>query len=189
MTAFARAARIAVALHDPSDWHHRDEETFVKIFMPLALCALFAFASTAAVAQATSAQTNMQIMLDKIKADKKAVVAANMKLSDAEAAAFWPIYEEYQKDLAAVNERLGKLVTGYAKSYNDNTLTDEAASKLVAEALAIDRDETAMRTKYADKLAKVLPGKQVMRYMQIESKIRAAVRYQLAEAIPLVTTS
>jgi hypothetical protein len=157
--------------------------------MPLALCAIFVFASTGAFAQDTSAETNMKIMADKIKADKKAVVAANMKLSDAEAAAFWPIYEEYQKDLASVNERLGKLILSYAKSYSDNTLTDEAASKFVAEALAIDRDEAAMRTKYADKLAKVLPGRQVMRYMQIESKIRAAVRYQMAEGIPLVITS
>jgi hypothetical protein len=141
------------------------------------------------VAQATSAETNMQIMADKIKADKKAVVAANMKLSDAEAAAFWPIYEEYQKDLKDVNERLGKLILTYARSYSDNALTDEAANKMVAEALAIDRDEAAMRTKYAAKLAKVLPGKQVMRYLQIESKIRAAVRYQMAAELPLVITS
>jgi hypothetical protein len=157
--------------------------------MPLALCAIFAFAATGAFAQPTSAETNMQIMADKIKADKKAVVAANMNLSDAEAAAFWPIYDEYQKDLKDVNERLGKLILTYARSYSDNTLTDEAANKMVAEALAIDRDEGAMRTKYADKLAKVLPGRQVMRYMQIESKIRAAIRYQMAEELPLVITS
>ena len=161
----------------------------MKILMPLVLCAIFTFASTGAFAETTSAETNMQIMADKIKADKKAVVAANMQLSDTEAAAFWPIYEEYQKELAGVNERLGKLILGYAKGYSENTLTDEAANKMIAEALAIDRDETAMQTKYAAKLAKVLPGRQVMRYLQIESKIRAAVRYKMAEELPLVITS
>jgi hypothetical protein len=45
-----------------------------------------------------------------------------------------------------------------------------------------------MRKKYAERLQKVLPGKQVMRYLQIENKIRAATRYQLADGIPLVVT-
>jgi hypothetical protein len=156
--------------------------------MSVTLCVFFAFASMAAVAAATSSETDMQIMLDKVKADKKLVVAANMNLSDKEAAAFWPIYEEYQKDLMALNQRIATAIKTYAQGYNNDSLTDDAANKLVADALAIDSDEVAMRKKYADKLQKVLPGKQVMRYLQIENKIRAATRYQLADGIPLVTT-
>lgn len=160
----------------------------MKRFMSVSLCLFLALASTAAPAQSTSSQTNMQILLDKVKADKKLVVAANMDLSDKEAAAFWPIYDEYQKDLLALNQRIVTAIKGYADAYNNDSLTDDAANKLVADALAIDSDEVAMRKKYADKLAKVLPGKQVMRYMQIEAKIRAGTRYQLAGDIPLVVT-
>ncbi|MGH7927600.1 MAG: hypothetical protein ACREQV_07380, partial [Candidatus Binatia bacterium] len=45
---------------------------------------------------------NMQILREKIRADKKLVVALNMDLTDAEAKNFWPIYEQYQKDLQRI---------------------------------------------------------------------------------------
>jgi hypothetical protein len=160
----------------------------VNKLVSISLCVLLVFASGAVLAEATAAQTNMQIMLDKVKADKKLVVAANMNLSDKEAAVFWPIYDEYQNDLMALNQRLATAIKTYAQGYNNDSITDDAANKLVSDVLAIDTDEAAMRTKYAAKLQKVLPGKQVMRYMQIESKIRAGTRYQLADGIPLVVT-
>lgn len=139
------------------------------------------------VAQEKSAEdTNMQILRDKIKADRKLLVAANMSLTDAEAKNFWPVYEEYQKELQAINARLKKTIASYAEAYNTNTLTDEGAKKLIDEAAAIDEAELQMRKAYATKLAKVLPGKKVARYLQIENKARALLHYELAAEIPLV---
>jgi hypothetical protein len=137
-------------------------------------------------AQNKSADTNMQILLDKVKADKKLVVAANMDLTDAEGKAFWPIYDAYQKDLQGLNERLAKTILAYADAYNKKTLTDEQANSLANEVLAIDQDEVTMRKTYAARLNDVLPGKKVARYLQIENKIRAVIRYQMADNIPLV---
>jgi hypothetical protein len=157
----------------------------VAILMTL----LWAFTkpTTAVFAQApSSADSNMQILRDKVKADKKLVVAANMELTDAEAKGFWPVYEAYQKDLQSLNERLKKAIFSYADAYNNRTLTDEKAKQLADEALAIDEQEIKMRRACAAKLAGVLPGKKAARYMQIESKIRAALRYELAGSIPLV---
>src|SRR4030095_5488849 len=74
-----------------------------------------------------AADANMQILRDKVKADKKLVVAANMELTDAESKGFWPVYEAYQKDLQALNERLKKAILSYADDYNNRTLTDEKA--------------------------------------------------------------
>jgi hypothetical protein len=138
-----------------------------------------------AFAQSKSADTTMQILLDKVKADKKLVVATNMDLTDAEGKAFWPIYDDYQKDLQGLNERLAKTILAYADAYNKNTLTDEQANSLANEALAIDQDEVTMRKTYTTRLNGVLPGKKVARYLQIENKIRAVIRYQLADNIPL----
>jgi hypothetical protein len=138
-----------------------------------------------AFAQSKSADTTMQILLDKVKADKKLVVATNMDLTDAEGKAFWPIYDDYQKDLQGLNERLAKTILAYADVYNKNTLTDEQANSLANEALAIDQDEVTMRKTYTTRLNGVLPGKKVARYLQIENKIRAVIRYQLADNIPL----
>jgi hypothetical protein len=125
-------------------------------------------------------------MLDKIKADKKMLVAANMDLSDAESKAFWPIYDAYQKDLQKLNQRLLKVITSYADAYNSGAMTDQQAQPLINEALDIDASEAAMRKSYAAKLGKALPAKKVARYLQIENKIRAAIRYEMADKIPLV---
>lgn len=151
----------------------------------IALCAATLAAGHVA-AQQTSADTNMQILRDKVKADKKLLVAANMQLTDAEAKDFWPLYDAYQNELHAINERLGKAIVAYADAYNKNSLTDEQAKNLLAQVLAIEESEVKLRQSYAGKLEKVLPGKKVARYLQIEGKIRAMVDYELAANIPLV---
>lgn len=153
--------------------------------MAVILC-IVALTATSAFAQEKTDTTNMQILLDKVKADKKLVVAANMDLSEAEGKGFWPIYESYQTDLQALNDRLGKTILAYADAYNKKTLTDAQAMQLTKEALAIDQDELNLRKSYATKLSGVIPAKKVARYLQIENKIRAAIRYDLASGIPLV---
>jgi hypothetical protein len=157
----------------------------VNIIKVVILCVV-ALTAAPAFAQDKPADTNMQILLDKVKADKKLVVAANMDLSEAEAKGFWPIYEGYQKDLQAVNDRLGKMIVAYADAYNKNTLTDAQAMLLTNEALSVDHDELTLRKTYAARLVGVIPAKKVARYLQIENKIRAAIRYDLAKGIPLV---
>jgi len=129
---------------------------------------------------------NMQILRDKVKADKKLLVAANMELTESEAKDFWPVYEEYQKDLSAINQRMARLIESYAEDYQANTLTDGKAKKLTDELVAIEQSDGGLQTSYVSKLGKVLPSKKVARYLQIENKIRAAVKYDLAANIPLV---
>jgi len=128
---------------------------------------------------------NMQILREKVKADKKLLVATNMELTESEAKGFWSVYEDYQKDLAAINQRIAKLIESYAADYRSKTLTDEKAKKLVDELIAIEQAETGLKASYVPKLSKVLPQKKVARYLQIENKIRAAVKYELAAGVPL----
>jgi predicted outer membrane protein len=129
---------------------------------------------------------NMQILRDKLKADKKLVVAANMELTESEAKGFWPIYEQYQKDLQKINQRIASVLQGYADDFRNKSLTDEKAKKLIDEATAIDQAEAKLKSTYAPKLSKVLPAKKVARYLQIENKIRAVVKYDIASGVPLV---
>jgi nucleoid-associated protein YgaU len=146
---------------------------------------LITFGLAPAMAQDKPAD-NMQILRDKIKADKKLVVATNMELTESEAKTFWPIYDEYQKDLQKINRRIVNVLDGYAADARAKTLTDDKAKKLINEALAIEQAEANLKSTYAPKLSKVLPVKKVARYLQIENKIRAVVKYDLAQGVPLV---
>jgi hypothetical protein len=157
---------------------------FVEKTIGVAMAMLLAF-TPYAVAQDKPAD-NMQILRDKIKADKKLVVATNMELTESEAKGFWPIYDQYQKDLQKINRRIAKLLESYAADFRGKSLTDEKAKKLIEEAVAIEQAEANLKSTYAPKLSKVLPVRKVARYLQIENKIRAVVKYELATGVPLV---
>jgi hypothetical protein len=150
-----------------------------------AIAATTLLAGPAALAQDQAAD-NMEIVREKVRADKKLLVAANMELSESEAAAFWPVYEAYQKEIGDLNQRTLKAIESYADVYNQGTVPDDVAKKLLDEALAIDAAEVDLRKSYVPKFSKVLPAAKVARYYQIESKIRAAIKYEIASGIPLV---
>jgi len=57
---------------------------------------------------------NMEILRDKIKADKKVLVTMNMGLTESEAKGFWPVYNDYQKELGQINRRIRALLESYA---------------------------------------------------------------------------
>jgi len=152
--------------------------------IPLVTATILLLTSPVLAQEASNA--NMEILAQKVKADKKLVVAMNMNLSDAEAKGFWPVYNDYQADLQKVNQRLGALISDYAAAYNSGSISDDTAGKLIKEWLQAEAEEMKLRGTTVKKLAKVLPAKKVMRYLQIENKIRALVKFGLAAQVPLV---
>lgn len=138
-----------------------------------------------AMAQSTN-DTNMEILKQKIKADKKLLVAGNMDLNDAEGKQFWPLYDSYQKELGQLNQNLGKTITEYAEAFNKGPVPNDTAKKLMSEVLNVEEQEVKLKRSYAEKVGNVLSATKAARYIQIENKIRAIVKMELAQAIPLV---
>jgi len=156
----------------------------MKTLTRFVLAGMVLFAAPAMAQDA--GDTNMEILMEKVKADKKLLVATNMDLTDAEAKGFWPLYEAYQKDLSQVNQQLGDVIKEYADAYNKGPIPNDTAKKLLNDALAVEEAELKLKRSYAVKIGKVLPDAKVARYIQIENKVRAVVKFGLAAAIPLV---
>lgn len=148
----------------------------------LILVAIVVVAATAA-AQDKPAD-NMQIVLEKIRADKKLLVAENMQLTETEAKAFWPVYDQYQDELFLLRTRTAKLISDYADAYEK--MNNDTAKKLLDEYMTIETLGPKLRQTYLPKFRKVLPEIKVMRYFQLENKIQAAVMYEIASKIPLI---
>jgi hypothetical protein len=129
---------------------------------------------------------NMKIVLEKIKADKKLLVADNMQLTEAEAKTFWPVYEQYQNELFLLRTRTLKLIKDYEGAYEN--MTNATAKKLLDEYMTIETLRLKLRQVYLPKFRKALSDVKVVRYYQIENKINAVLDYELASSIPLVTT-
>jgi hypothetical protein len=150
----------------------------------VALAALVGFAVPAFPQEKPA--NNMEIVHEKLKADKKLIVAKYMELTESEAKRFWPVYEEYQNDLQKINERLLNMLQSYAADYRNQSLTDEKAKKLLDEWIAIDNDDAKRRASYVPKVLKALPAKTAARYLQIENEYRILIKYDLAVTVPLV---
>jgi hypothetical protein len=130
--------------------------------------------------------SNLEIIHEKLKADKKLIVAKYMDLTESEAKKFWPVYDEYQSDLQKSNDRLLRLLESYAADYKNKSLTDEKAKKLLDEWIALEQDEGKRRSAFAPKVLQALPPKKAARYLQIENEYRILLRYDLAGTVPLV---
>lgn len=137
----------------------------------------------AAAAQDKPADT-MDLLREKARADKRLVVASVLDLTESQATVFWPVYNAYQGDMVAHYDRLMTLIDTYGKAYD--TMTDETATTLLKQYLALEKDHVALLTAYLPRFQKVLPAIKVARLYQIENKIRALVNYELARQIPYV---
>ena len=154
--------------------------SIIRIVIALLLLALLA--APARASEATD--TNLEILRNTIRANKKALVAVNLKLTDQESSKFWPVYDRYQKDLTVVHDRLIKLIADYTASFHD--LANDKAMALVEEYLSVEAARVELRRIYLGDFAKALPGKKVARFYQIENKMDAVLRYDLAAEIPVI---
>ena len=155
----------------------------VTCVLAVALIAIMAVSVMPALAGDTPAD-NMEIFREKVRADKKLVVAAAMQLTESEAKAFWPVYNDYQKALTKLGDRTLSMIEEYAKNYQ--TMTDGAATKMVDDYLKLRADRLKLMESFLPKFKKVLSPKKLARFYQLENKIRAAINYGLAAQIPLV---
>jgi hypothetical protein len=137
-------------------------------------------------ASAAAAQTRseIEVIRQELRTDRQAVVAKNMKMSEAQATAFWPLYREYQAEITVLGDRYVKLLESYGKKYT--TMKDADASAMLKEFLDLKDAKLKVQSKYVSKFTKVIPATLVARYYQIENKIDAIINLELAAGVPLV---
>jgi hypothetical protein len=139
-----------------------------------------------AIAQ-SNAPSQRQLDMAAARASRKAVFGANMALSDKEAAAFWPVFDQYEAAMDKVDDRHVKEVQSYAKVYK--TMTDADARTKLDEVLAVQQARLDVQKDYVAKFRAVIPDMKVTRFFQIDNKIHAMVQCDLAQMIPLVGTA
>ena len=148
------------------------------------LCFSAALAGAESSAGGASEKASVDVLLSAIRANRKALVAVNLPMTDDEASKFWPVYDAYQKEMSAIGDRLVAVIGDYGKSFHD--MTDEKAMKILDDYLNLEAERVKVRRAYVEQFAKVLPGRKVARFYQIENKMDAVIRYEMAKTIPVV---
>lgn len=129
-------------------------------------------------------RASVEALVNAIRANRKALVAANLRLTDDEAGKFWPVYDRYQAAIAKIGDRFVAVIEDYSASFPE--LSDEKATRLVNDYMDVEADRVAVRRSYVQEFLGALPGRKVARLYQIENKMDALIRYDLAATIPVV---
>ena len=132
---------------------------------------------------APSVTSDIEVLRGQIKADRKVVIAEAMQLTEAESAAFWPLYRNYRVEMDKIGDGLVKLVLEYADAYPN--VPEDRAKQLLKDYTALEKKLPDQRASYLKKFARILPASKVLRLAQLENRLDLALRLQLASALPL----
>jgi hypothetical protein len=157
--------------------------------MKTALAALFLALAASAPAAAQTPQCDAETAgLDKlrqeIRANRRGVVERHMELTQAESTAFWPLYDEYLKELAAITKRQDRAMLDYVNV--QSRVSNANAARIVHEVISTDVDESRLRERFFRRVATATNPKKAMRFLQIENKIRTLNRFDAAAVVQLV---
>ena len=150
--------------------------------------AAFTLAACAAVGatysvEAQSTHDGQQQVIAQIQTDKHAIVLRTLALDDAQVQAFTPIYDRYQFERKQLFDRAADLLDLYALNYE--SMTDDAAKKILKDWFSLQDDEVDLTRKYAKQFEKVLPPAKVIRFVQIENKLDTLLKLKAVANIPL----
>ncbi len=158
--------------------------------MLMAICALFALLTAAAAAQTTTAtampltDSDIQLMRSDVQADKNEIIHATMQFTDAESAAFTPVYRDYARDQQKIGDERLELIKDYAKNYD--SMDDAKANDMFKRMNNIEDKSLKLRGDYWPKFMKALGAKRAAKFYQVDNRINLIINVQLTSAIPLI---
>jgi hypothetical protein len=149
--------------------------------------ALPAAAAQAAQASQQAKTLNLsayaELLRSDVRAEKVAIITEVMGFSEAEDAAFWPIYREYDAEMSKLGDERVALIADYAKNYEQ--MTDATADSLATKALDLQRRRQAVEAKYYERIKAVLKPRQALRYLQVEHQLLLLIDLQIAASLPI----
>jgi len=127
---------------------------------------------------------DLNLLRQNLRSQRKQIIAANLKLTDAEATKFWPIYDQYVTELIAINDKKFGLIQDYADNWGK--LTNEQSLIFIRQWLDMDIATTQLRQKYVPIVSKVLDGRKTATFFQLDRRIAMMMELQVASQMPLV---
>ena len=159
--------------------------------MKLTLLCFVLLASTGSLAAQTYStplptvnDKDVALLRQNLQAESKKLITKNMQLSDSEAAAFWPIYNEYAAEVRKVNDTRFALVKQYAQIYK--TMTAEQADQLTRLLAEADQSIISLRLQYLPRFEEALPGTKAALFMQLDRRLDSLFNVQIASQLPAI---
>jgi hypothetical protein len=127
---------------------------------------------------------DVALLRQNLQAESKKLITKNMQLTDSEAAAFWPLYNEYAAEVRKVNDTRFALVKQYAQIYK--TMNGQEADSLIRLLAEADEAIISLRLQYLPKFEQALPGTKAALFMQLDRRLDNLFNVQVASQLPAI---
>jgi hypothetical protein len=142
----------------------------------------------AASSEADVKEKNLQEYINLLRADvrqqKSEIMGSIMLLSAADAAKFWPIYNDYDAELTRLNDKRVANIKEYSRVYLE--MTDAKADELIQSSLAFQKQRSELLAKTYDRIKQAVGGITAARFVQIEHQLLLIIDLQIASSLPVV---
>lgn len=164
----------------------------VKSRIMYGLAALICTATIGLAQKPPSAEENREanfkayvdLLRKDVKKEKVAILSELMDLGPEEAAKFWPVYNEYDRELMRLADERIAFLRMYAENFD--ALTDANATQIVDGLIGVDSRRNQLVKKYFDKLSQTLTPKLAGRFVQIEHQLLLLIDLQISASLPVV---
>jgi hypothetical protein len=120
-----------------------------------------------------------------MRADRATIITQAMNFSDKEAAAFWPIYRQYEYERSRLDDSRVAVIKEYSQKYP--TLTDAEAKAMAEQMFEYDSRLAALKKKYYKKFNKMLPALTVTKFFQLDRRVDLLMDMNVESSFPPLT--
>jgi hypothetical protein len=195
----AAVLRAAQVLLYNSPMAERPVTATLVLLLALAAPASIARAQSPPSAQARSTQTapaatpestdlNLRAYVELLRSDlrtqKVAIITQMMEFTEAEDAAFWPIYREYDLEMSKLGDERVALIEEYARTYSQ--MTDSIADRLATKALDLESRRQALKSKYYERFKQAMSPRTAAKFLQVEQQILLLIDLQISAELPII---
>ena len=124
-----------------------------------------------------------ELLRSDVRAQKVAIITEVMGFTDKEDEAFWPIYREYDLEMAKLGDERVALIADYAKNYAN--VTNDVADRLASKALELESRRQELKGQVYQKVKKALSPLTAARFLQVEHQLLLLIDLQIASSLPI----
>jgi hypothetical protein len=126
----------------------------------------------------------VELLRSDVRTQKVAIITQMMEFTEAEDAAFWPIYREYELEMSKLNDERVALIEEYARTYSQ--MTDSVADKLATKVLELESRRQALKAKYYERFKQAMSAKTAAKFLQVEQQLLLLIDLQISAALPII---
>lgn len=155
----------------------------------LLLCSCATSGKPKASLTADDARAQLEVLRSDFNTYKIHTFNQVMKLTAAEAEKFWPVYRNYEKELAGVGDRKLALIREFMAHHRAGTLDDNNSKAMAEQWLANVQDRLDLWKKYHQQISDAVSPMRAAQFLQVENQMAIFVDLNIASEMPMVAGS